>query len=41
MDNDDKGVLHIDYLANMELSAGLPAEAEPGLTVPPDCWAAA
>jgi hypothetical protein len=34
-------VPHIDYLANVELSAGLPAEAEPGLTVPPNCWAAA
>ena len=35
MDNDDIGVLHIDYPADIELSAGLPAEAEPGLAVPP------
>ena len=34
-------VLHIDYIAHIELSAGLPAEAGPGLTVPPHCGAAA
>jgi hypothetical protein len=42
VDNNDKeGVLHIDYPAHIVLSAGLPAEAGPGLTVPPHCGAAA
>jgi hypothetical protein len=34
VDNDAKGVLHIDYPATIELSEGRPAEAEPGRTVP-------
>ena len=34
VDNDAKGVLHIDYPATIELSEERPAEAEPGRTVP-------
>ena len=34
-------MLQIDDLANIEPYAGLPAEAGPGRTVPPHCWAAA